>query len=185
MKNVSQIIITTSVVILTASVLYLVNLERLKNLPQNKIQQIEQQYVLNTELTVMMTGTQEDLADVASPTNVEKFIEVTCKVKIDATTSKYVYNYKLKYNGTKNIFLVWDTLDKIIDGDNNPALNPYLIELSPDKTYEFHAESDYPPTTYASFALFYNKNSAMPCWTANALSVQPTPIPMSSKNFDL
>lgn len=185
MKNVAEIIMAISAVVLTVAVVYLVNLERLKSLPQDNVPFVQEQpqYVLNTEQTANITGNSDELADVATAVNTNKLVEVTYKVHVDSSTNKYVYTYKLKYNGYKRIMLVWDTLDRIVNGDNNPTVNPYLIELHPDaRTVEFRTESNYPPTLHSSFALCYKQHQHKPVWTAHALTVGPTPIPISAKN---
>ena len=184
MKNVSEIIMAISAVILTIAVVYLVNLERLKSLPQDNAPFVQEQpqYVLNTEQTTNITASDE-LLDVATAANINKLVEVTYKVHVDSSTNKYVYDYKLKYNGFKKIMIVWDTLDKIVNGDNGSTVNPYLIELHPDsRVVEFRTESNYPPALHSSFALCYKQHQHKPVWTAHALTVGATPIPISAKN---
>lgn len=182
MKDIQQIIITVCAVIVAGAAIFVACMESQKTQELPVYPPFQEDVKLNTEAIAYMSGTESDFDDVVAPAYLDKIVSVSYKVHVNSETNRYVYHYKFKYNGVGRILLVWDVIDKIVNVDNGPSANPYLLEFSQLlKSHEFKFESNFPPSYHNSFVLAYKYNRFKDVWTSHPLNVSATPIPISAK----
>lgn len=185
-NNILHYIMAASAVILTFSVLYLIITTKQQVLVQPVMPQVQEsvspqfpQYPMGMEVTSNLSGIGLD-SSIVNKENEEKVVSVVHKVIFNPELKKFVYTYKVTFNGKKNCFLFWEVLDRVIYGEvvSKPQ-TPHLIELIPGKTQEFKLESTTPPALYEGFAWLYIKKDGE-IWEMQRLASQPAPLP--SKN---